>query len=144
MFARFPRCAGRPALRLGVLLLAGLVGGCGGGTGNVSGKVTFQGRPLPAGTILFYHGINGVASSDIKPDGTYRVSNVSVGTAKIEIQVPMNIPFAGANLPGASAAPTLPVARAPAIPARYLDREKSGLSCTVTRGNQTHDIDLKP
>jgi hypothetical protein len=47
-------------------------------------------------------------------------------------------------MPGASAEPAPSLPQAPANPPHYHDREKSGQTCTVSRGHQTHDIDLKP
>jgi hypothetical protein len=129
---------------MSVLLLALLAGACGGGTGNVSGKVTFGGRRVPTGTITFFHGTNKTTSSPINPDGTYAVSNIRTGTAKVAIAMPMAIDFVGPTGGRTSLAPALPANQVPSIPPRYFDPEKSGLSWKVSRGEQTFDIDLKP
>ena len=53
------------------LLLA--AGGCGKGTGSVSGKVTYKGTPVTSGAVTF-HGEGGwVQSAWISPDGTFMV-----------------------------------------------------------------------
>jgi hypothetical protein len=108
-----------------------LLSGCGPGRGDVSGVVYFKNKPLEAGTITFYDEYNGVASSEIKA-GSYAVTHVATGTAKIAVVTPMNI-----HMPGAPAVKTIP------IPPKYNDREKSGLICKVVTGKQEHKVDLE-
>src|SRR5262245_18393694 len=143
MIGRCTRPGVRPAAGLGVLALTLLAAGCGRGTGNVSGTVKFNGRPLTAGTISFFDPDNRVSSSPIKPDGTYTVTGVRTGRAKIAVAVPLSISFAPSDVPGAKAM-TVPQSKAPPIPPRYLDPEQSGLTCDVHTGDQTHEVDLKP
>jgi hypothetical protein len=120
---------------LGCLCLcAGLaVAGCtGGGRGDVSGVVKYKGEPLPGGTILFYGQPKGVWSAEIKEDGSYAVSGVPAGTAKIAV-----IGMVQVNL-GAGPVGT----KTPPIPAKYADPERSGLTCTVQGGAQVQPVDL--
>jgi len=69
----------RPAVLLGMLLIACLAAGCGGSSGyHMSGNATFNGKPIPVGRIYFMpdgsKGNTGAASSaDIK-DGKYDTS----------------------------------------------------------------------
>jgi hypothetical protein len=68
----------------GALLLTAAVG-CGSGKGTVSGKVTLDGKPLPAGQISFVGAHGQTATADIK-DGQYTVSNVPTGDVKVTVQ----------------------------------------------------------
>lgn len=134
----------RACPRLGAVVLMVLAAGCSRGTGNVSGTVKFKGKPLPAGTITFYDEANGAASSSINSDGSYSVSKVAVGTARITVAVPMPIYL---TAPGTSDVKgDLPDAakQAPPLPRRYYDPAKSGLTCPVVRGDQQQDFDLQP
>src|SRR5262249_60111706 len=89
----------------GVLLLAVVAAGCARSTGNVSGTVKFQGKPLTAGTITFYDKDNRTASSAISPTGTYEVTQVGSGPVQVAVALPLAIPFAG---PGGGGAPRTP------------------------------------
>src|SRR5262245_19105480 len=90
----------RTLARLGGLFLTALAAGCSPRFGDVSGKVTFQGRPLTTGTITFYDQANGVTSSPIRVDGTYAVHKVRAGSVKIAVAMPTAISFAGLLEPG--------------------------------------------
>src|SRR5262249_17810057 len=124
----------------GWLLVALLVAGCAPGWGNVSGTVTFQGKPLTTGTIIFYDAANGAPSAEIQPDGKYTVSHVRAGKAKIAIVMPMDIPFMAFG--GAPPPKTAESGKVPPVPPKYADREQSGLTYEVKAGNNTHDIKL--
>jgi hypothetical protein len=130
--------------RLGAVVLMVLAAGCSRGTGNVSGTVKFKGKPLPAGTITFYDEANGAASSPINPDGSYSVSKVAAGTARITVAVPMAIRFVSPGMSEDKADLPDVVRQTPAIPAHYYDPAKSGLTCKVVRGDQQQDFDLQP
>ena len=134
----------RACPRLGAVVLMVLAAGCSRGTGNVSGTVKFKGKPLPAGTITFYDPANGALSSPINPDGSYSVSKVATGTARITVAVPMAIGFQGPGTSDGKGDLPAVVKQTPSIPARYYDPDKSGLTCEVVRGDQTHDFDLQP
>jgi hypothetical protein len=117
------------------LWLAGAVlalAGCGGGTGEVSGVVKYQGKPLPQGTITFHDAGKGVQSASIK-DGAYTVPGVRTGAAKITVVTPL--PLTGMGLQPK----TTPGSQ---VPEKYGDPEKSGLKCEVQGGSQTHNVDL--
>jgi hypothetical protein len=108
-----------------------MLAGCGPGRGDVSGIVYFKNKPLDGGTITFYDEYNGVASSAIKQDGSYAVTHVATGTAKIAVASPMAIRMTG-----------IPVAETKQVPPKYADREKSGLTCKVVSGTQEHKVEL--
>ena len=115
-----------------IVLLVACAGCVGTGTGDVTGVVTYRGKPLPAGTISFYDATRGVWSSAIGPDGSYSVAGIPTGTARIAVVTPMAI-----SMPGAPPPP-----KSVPIPAKYADPDKSGLTCVVGRGSQTHDVTL--
>jgi hypothetical protein len=83
MLSKHLRPRRTPLLALAALPLALALAGCGKGKGTVSGKVTLDGDPLPAGRILFV-GDKGEASADIK-DGQYTANNVPTGNVKVAV-----------------------------------------------------------
>jgi len=139
---------------LTLLLLSSTCAGC-SSKGIVSGKVTYRGKPLPAGTVIFVTQAGGGFSANIR-DGEYRVERLPEGPAKIAVSTPANT----AHLKGLiakmqpppemrkKARPDQPAEEPPAdvptvqIPARFQDPEKSGLTYTVKSGSQKYDIDL--
>ena len=113
-----------------VVLVA--LAGCGAGFGDVSGKVTFKGKPFTGGVIVFYDAQNGAPSAEIKEDGSFIVKNVGAGPAKVTIVPPL-----------ALAAPGLAPSRTSQLPVKYASVEESGLTFTIKRGPQTIDIPLE-
>jgi hypothetical protein len=150
---RFPSC--RWVLVL--LLLSPLVG-CGKGTGFVTGKVTYQDKPLPSGSVTFY-GANGQTdSSSITAEGHYTIPRAPVGPVKVTVVTglppagpPPVIKGPGGDKPakhpgeGKTGAPagTGSARHHVVLPRKYEDPEQSGLTFTVTGGKQTIDIPLK-
>jgi hypothetical protein len=128
------------ARRVGWLALLLLAPGCSPGVGKVAGTVTYQGKPVAGGTVTFYDAANGARSSPIADDGTYSIDKVPVGHARITVTVPVSIGFRGAE--GAKPAGGPPAAKAPPVPAKYGDAEKSGLTYDVQAGGQKHDVTL--
>jgi len=126
----------RRASVLALLGLLPLLASCGRGWGHVSGTVSYQGKPLPNGTITFYDEANQAVSGHIEADGKYAVSKVAAGKVKITVTAPMPV-----FLPGDQMAKKQFV-NMPNLPARYADAEKSGLGREVKPGIQTIDFDL--
>jgi hypothetical protein len=139
-------------------LAAVLLSGCGGGrptTAAVSGTVTFRGRPVTAGTVLFIadDGTQS-ASAELSPEGTYAMPGAPVGPVRVAVQTAA-FRYRRAAPAGVKPPPGL-VASSPQyqpvdnpvgtvyvpIPAHYESPEESGLSYTVQRGQQTLDIAL--
>ena len=143
-------------IRTAIAIAALSAVGCGGGTADVSGKVTFKGKPVVYGTVVVV-GSDGIPKSGaIQPDGTYRVSGVTLGAARLAVTSP--------RPPGSQTAPKKqgrdvdddekprpdPPPPAPpeviqnwvAIPEKYGDPAKSELTVEVKSGSP-HDIDLK-
>ena len=147
------------------------VTGCGGGTGSISGKITHKGKPVVFGTITFIDEQGKSTTGEISPDGSYTVSGVGIGVAKI--LVGSSLPASAASTgKGKSANPRekgrgarkgdeappprssggredTPVEVAPEvakkwfpIPDSYADPAVSTLSYTVTSGVNTYDVVL--
>ncbi len=128
-------CSKRPRWLAAAVLLA-LVG-CGGGTGEVSGIVTLDGKPLPGGMVAFIPENGSAKTSPIKADGSYLVSNVPVGPARITVVTVPPVSFGNAK-------PNLLHGEYVPIPKKYGDPRKSGLALDVTRGKQEYNLPLMP
>jgi hypothetical protein len=117
--------------------------GCAPARGDVSGKVTYQGRPLVYGTVMFLGRDNLPVMGPIRPDGSYTVTGVLVGEAQVAVNSPDPLPAQRVDKRGR--AMTSPVDRSQwfPIPEDYGDPRKSGLQCPVGRGQTPYDIDLK-
>jgi hypothetical protein len=131
---------------LPAVLLAAVATGCSENkTGNVSGIVTFQGKPMPGGYIFFTNvasegSVIAQKSGGIGEDGAYSVAKVPIGDVKITLQEPAGA--LEANLPAKGGMPR----RAPppvTLPPQYKSVEQTDLKYTVTPGDQKHDIELK-
>jgi hypothetical protein len=149
--ARFGRVVAAGFCLCGLLL----VEGCGGGKGTVSGKVTYQGKPVRGGTVSFIPEAGSPAMSPIEEDGSYTVRNVLPGKVKITVntesfrpqKAPPGVPpkFAKEMMEKMNpdfADPERAKRYVP-IPAQYRDLDKTSLSYEVKSGAQEYNIDLK-
>lgn len=149
-----------PRMVLAVLFVPLFVG-C-GSKGTVSGKVFYQGKPLPGGTVTFLED-TGAFHSVIHEDGSYRIAGVPPGNATITVSTP-DPPKQASSSPMAKAMknakgwkgeippeemakhmgdPEAGKRRYMAIPSKYKDPKQSGLTYTVKSGSQNFDIQLK-
>src|SRR5690242_7155152 len=79
----------RLVVRVGlVVLLALALSECSSGKGKVTGKVTYKGETVPAGTVAFYGKGDAVSSAPISPDGTYTATSVPLGEVKVTVSTP--------------------------------------------------------
>jgi hypothetical protein len=124
----------RSVRRLALLASALLLAGC-AGKGQVSGKVKYKGEPLAGATITFFDRTNRAVSSATGPDGSYSVEPVAAGPVKVSVVTTMPIYMPGDKPP--------PGPKPPTLPAKYTDREKSGLDMEVKAGPQTKDFNLE-
>jgi len=133
------------ALAALVLAAALCVAGCQKGEtlGTVSGNVTFQGKPVTEGVVMFTApGVNLNAKLDAQ--GHYEVkqakgAGLPPGNYQVSVNPPVfDAPMAGGNQP----MPKIPTF--PNIPQRYRNAKTSGLTLTVTEKGSTLDIDMKP
>jgi hypothetical protein len=157
--------------KLLVLLVVCASCGCGAAKGKVSGRVLYQGQPLPGGLLTFQPvnpQFNAVAVS-VDEEGNY-VAELPVGDVRIAIDnrhlqssaqgprgVPDDLPeqarqaLASAKQQASPPPPAgNPAARAKLkgryvpIPDKFYTIESSGLKLHVEQGEQKHDIDLTP
>jgi hypothetical protein len=133
-------------------LLLALTGvGC-GGVGNVSGKVTYDGKAVTYGTVVVYASDGRPVYAEIQKDGTYDAQNVATGETKFTVHSPdPSIPQQDLKKRGGGDSDRKPEDPKPTpagkkwfpIPGKYGDPLQSGLSLKVVRGNNPFDIDLK-
>jgi hypothetical protein len=137
------RSSFRPAVALTLLTLAAV--GC-GGRGDVSGKVTYKGKPLVFGTVQFEASDKTIKQANIEKDGSYTIPGVPVGEANVAVssENPQSSAFQPLQREGVPPPPPLPKVEGWfAIPPEYQDLSKPKLTYTVKRGQNTYDIDLK-
>jgi len=131
----------RVGAAFGFLLGLGLVVGCGGGgadTGELSGSVTYDGKPVGEGSITFIatDGKSPTAGGAIK-DGKYTATKVPVGTSKVSISAVKVVGKKKAyDTPDS---PEVPITE-PLIPEKY--NQKSELKYDVKAGPQAKDFEL--
>ena len=131
-------------LCLVVLASVQLCIGCGPTPATITGKVTFEGKPITTGSIAFLTQNGKVVSGNIW-QGEYQVVGVEIGP-KARVSVishhpsPMMRPPTGPieDVPQRESLEFVP------IPDRYASAAESGLFCDVVEGEQTHDFSLKP
>jgi hypothetical protein len=128
-----------PLVIQGSALLAVLVSGCDSGPAaraTVRGKVSYQGRPVPIGVIVFSPdpnrgGRGPLASAKIQADGSYELhtdetSGASAGWYRVTV-VAVDTPSATPSASGFAVPRSL-------LPEKYRDPELSGLTCEVRAG----------
>jgi hypothetical protein len=128
----------------GALLTAAALG-C-GGRGDVSGKVTYKGKPLVWGTVQFEGSDKLIRQGNINSDGTYSIQGVASGEAKVAVSSinPKSSDFQPRQAEGRPPPKPRPEVKGwfP-IPEDYQDLSKPKLSYTVKSGQNTIDIELK-
>lgn len=109
----------------------------------VSGRVTFQGKPVSVGMVRFSNPSAGIDMlADLQQDGVYSVrmakgNGLPEGTYAVAVTPPrVDAPV------GSMTTPTLP--KCPDIPAKYRDPSTSGLTLTLKSDNAEFSIDMQP
>lgn len=133
-------------------LLTFSLSGCGGNsnrpkTAKVTGKVTYEGKPIETGSLLFVPvGGGSSAQGNIAADGTYTLGTFTetdgaiLGNFKVMITA-WTQPKGGPGLPeDAIRGDAGPISLIPEI---YGDLEKSGLTATVKDEKNTINFDLE-
>jgi hypothetical protein len=123
-------------------------------TAPVSGKVTYAGKPVADGTIMFWSAAGGtVATAKLGPDGSYRLAThpnldgAVLGAQQVTIAIDFEELLA--KTPGkekeltALRGPVHPRVQIPgSLPLRYGERQTSGLKAEVKPGPNTIDFNL--
>ena len=129
-------------------ILAGLLAGCGPGddvhpaTVPVQGKVTYQGQPVPKGTITFQPATGQAAVGEIQTDGTYSLSTFKQkdgaipGAHKVTIVANTGDPTKMPSSPGYVVPKDL-------VPKKYSSVLTSGLEATVSDGKRDFNFELQ-
>ena len=124
------------------------VAGCSPPQASVSGRVTLDGKPLPAGRVTFLCDGRGrpALAGKITAEGTYGIANLPPGLAAVSVETfkPQPKPASGvdpttgvdASLDWEDTGPYVP------IPQRYANPKTSGLEHMLAPGPQTFNIDL--
>jgi hypothetical protein len=132
-----------PGVTMAFLTLAAV--GC-AGRGDVSGKVTYKGKPLVFGTIQFEASDKTQKQANIEKDGSYFIPGVPVGEAKVAVSSdnPKSSAFQRIQKEGMEPPPPPPEVKGwfP-IPTGYQDLSNPKLTYFVKSGSNTIDIDLK-
>jgi hypothetical protein len=146
------------------ILCLTLSSGCGRGTSSVRGKVTYQGKALTYGAVIFMPDDNNSYPADIQPDGSYTIHAVPRGKCRVVVQVsdprPPSRPQPRANAKdgfgkaeamkddakAGSRLPTAPEPKKsdlpPPIPPRFANPETSGLNVDLSEAEKTYNIEL--
>ncbi len=147
------------------LLLLVLAPGCGeerSAPASLKGTVKYRGEPVTAGTVTLHTENAGVYHLPIRPDGTYSGTDLPAGELVVTISTPppahspeeyaegmpqvnaeqakkMRSPRGGRD----GTTPSVSQVHTVQIPYRYGDKNKSGLTVTLSKGKNTQDFDLE-
>ena len=152
------------ARNLGLLILLLTVVGCGSGLAKakVKGRVKFFDKYLNTGTVAFMSKDGQIGAANIDADGNYEMSDAPVGDVTITVTITgqggqmsgeKSMPKAPVGVPamrppggdgGTSGPPLIDPKKMVQIPPKYSKPDTSGLTYTVQKGEQTHNITLSP
>jgi len=144
-----------------IAVVAAAANGCGrggaglpeGATGTVSGKVTYDGKAIPAGSaIVFVNEKYGIpATGTIAADGQYQLQmrgtpEILAGEYKIGVTPPVSSDSQAEDEEAMKAlmeGKATPAADPPPFPERYFAPETSGVVFQLKEGPNTFDLDMK-
>jgi hypothetical protein len=144
---RFPRWV----LLIPFLALIASSTGCAAGKGDLTGKVTFNGKPVTSGTVQAFLPDGTNKTSDIAPDGSYKLLDLPAGTVKLGVSSPNPkkryeelLGFAKTEEQRKAVPQPDPalVKSWVALPDSFESPDSSGLSATVNKGENTQDLVL--
>ena len=110
---------------------------------SVSGKVTYNGKPVTKGTITFVTASPGGrnATGAIQPDGSYKLQTENPGDgAQLG---DYNVTVYAHDEEVLQYTPTTPVKPKPLTPAKYENPKTTDLKATVKKGSNPLDFELK-
>jgi hypothetical protein len=129
------------------ILAAGLTAGCGKKSrgGDLSGKISSEGKPLKGGQIKFQPVAGGVEyPGSIKSDGTYNATGLPAGEMKVAVDTEF-LKSMGYRPPGGEKAPAVKSEQEYVpVPPKYRSLDTTPLRVTVSGKVQTKDFDLTP
>ncbi|AMV25935.1 hypothetical protein VT84_16170 [Gemmata sp. SH-PL17] len=136
-----------------VLVAVFAVTGCGKSHADVSGSVSYHGRPVVYGTVSVIGADQMTYYGHIQPDGTFTVPRVPVGPARVgvyspdpyyELPVPQSVKLQmeqARKESGVEAPPKPPKGQWFKIPQKYADPLTSGVTAEVV--SPTTPLELK-
>lgn len=144
-----------PVTLAGLALLSLALGGCSHDPnmpklGRVYGKVTYNGKPVGSGHVVFTPaagkgGDTGqTASGDIESNGSYELTTFKSGDGAILGEHVVSVEVREGDMPQPKADSTIQyVLPKSVIPTKYSSPDTSPLRYTVKEGSNSFDIDLK-
>jgi hypothetical protein len=123
--------------------------GCAEPTGRITGTVSYEGQPLPGGRVTFLCDGEGrpVVGGRISESGTYDISNLPAGKARVSVQTFKRRPKPPPIVDAATGTPVPDewddYGPYVAIPRRYGAPHTSGLEFIIKPGEQSFDIVLE-
>lgn len=132
------------------LLVAGcIVSLCGCGdqanpTGSVHGVVTFKGKPVHDGVVMFEDGSTGsVGAAATDEQGAYAINDLNVGEYVVTVVPPeAGVPLEISDFDGTRPAPTAKPAHPREIPKQFSYAHTSPLRHRVIEGSAEYSFDL--
>ena len=133
-----------------VIVITGTCG-CSKSRGTVTGKVTYEGKPVVFGSVILVGDNDEPVVGIIQQDGTYTAQGVPYGTVKVGVKSPqppdrellkekLGDRFKDKKPPER---PSIDASKWVEIPAEYGDHEKSKLTAAINQKDVTFDIPLK-
>lgn len=111
--------------------------GCGGGTATniVTGKVTYQGNPIPQGTINFRAADGKLFGGGLSADGGFEFE-LPDGDYEVRVDAPAPMPS------GWKEGDPLPTNHKRLAPLKYANFGSSGLIASISADPSTHQLDF--
>jgi hypothetical protein len=140
----------RSSVRLAALLVAAAsvgVLGCGKRTATITGKVTYNNKPVTSGEVVFL-AQDGHASvhAPIRPDGSFTVTNAPVGPVQVAVDnpPPTKVQATSKNRHDPEVREAWQqAAHYVATPPKYGDPKQSGLNFDARPGSNEYNITLQ-
>jgi hypothetical protein len=136
----------RPQRRFPFLVLLAVIGcSANKNEGEISGAVTYQGQPLPQGSVSFFDSNNKYLASSAIVNGTYATSaplKVPIGPVKITVTTPSSS-SGGRRSKSVTKSKSGETISVISIPGKYGSADQSGLTYTVKPGANTYNIELQ-
>jgi len=139
---KYPEVIVRLALVLGLAAIVGCEPPA-DPTGQVSGTVSFQGKPLEDGIISIVNYETGVRiDTEIQPDGTYLATTHKGGLPPGNYKVVIFPPEIADPNPPPNSEPGMIQKKMDNIPKKYRSPQTTPLTLSITEGENTFDVDM--
>jgi hypothetical protein len=113
---------------------------------TLTGKVTYQGKPVSVGAIYFHGPAGEVAMGNLTDTGTFVATDIPVGEVRVSLRVQdpgvYSQQLQGAGGRGAKTRPK-DEDKVTSVPAKYSDPATSGLAYTITPGLTALDVTIE-